>query len=495
VATQGPASSALSAALVEVATILLCTAAAAGAVHWAAEQLGLADAARQRGERMEAAVRGALAHAAQAKSPGASGEDYDYDMLFEDKEELHSPQHPQHSPGDESAPEPHETVVKHNSEPHTLLHVYLTRPATTLVWATGVAASLRSVLRAAEVGWNAGVPLAVLGFPVSEILGIAWRLAIIACTAWGVSVWASEALERAAARRPRHAASYVAARALTRRLLAAAAVLATLSVMRVPLRAVLTFGGIGGVALGVGAQAASSNAIAGFALMLTHALHEGDKVELVGRGISGIVLDLSLTTVTILSNDATTVSLPNAELAKVPLRNFTRARTTAFLAAFPLPLHRLSEAPACAAAMERFLANHPAVAQTAAGGRLRSAVTVSGPGPAHEASAVTLQARAYIGTQGCSSEEIEQVNRELLVGLGNAIAAASAPLMAPAIPTLLRTPRPRRKLRRRERAEPERPAPLEHQGHDSGAVDTTQPPHGSDDFSWRGGEIEAEEDA
>jgi hypothetical protein len=76
----------------------------------------------------------------------------------------------------------------------------------------------------------------------------------------------------------------------------------------VPIQAVLTLGGVGGVALGIGARAATSNALAGFAMMLTHTMHEGDAVELVGRGISGVVVDISLTTTTLLTPDATCVA-------------------------------------------------------------------------------------------------------------------------------------------------------------------------------------------
>ena len=180
------------------------------------------------------------------------------------------------------------------------------------------------------------------------------------------------------------------------------------------------------------------------------------------------------------------MSLPNEELAKTPLRNFTRARVAAFIAAFPLPLHRLGEAPAAVAAMERFLAAHPAVERTAAGGRLRTAVSLLGPGPAHEAAAVTLQARAYIDARGRSAADVEAVRRELLVGLGDVIARAAeaGTLVAPAMPMqLVAAPRPRlrRVLRRRKRAPEMKKSDAEQ-----------MQPHGSEDFSWRGGEIEAD---
>ena len=124
------------------------------------------------------------------------------------------------------------------------------------------------------------------------------------------------------------------------------------------------------------------------------------------------------------------------------------------------------------------MAQHPAVARTAAGGRLRSAVSLLGPGPAHDAAAVTLQARAYIDARGRSSADIERVRQELLVGLGGVIAAASGSVLeAPAMRMQLVRAR-RMRLRRRERAPQET-----HEG---------EPPHKVQDFSWRGGEIEAE---
>jgi len=182
-----------------------------------------------------------------------------------------------------------------------------------------------------------------------------------------------------------------------------------------------------------------------------------------------------------------TVSLPNAELAKVPLRNFTRARVAAFIAAFPLPLHRVSAAPAAVAAMERFLAAHPAVAQTAAGGRLRTSVALLGPAATHEAAAVTLQARAYIDARGRSAAEVESVKQSLLVGLADVIEAAAGGLAAPAMPMqLVQAPRPRmrRVPRRRQKA-----------AASDEAASVPQHPHGSEEFSWRGGEIEADADA
>ena len=303
-ATAGPASEVLSAALVEIAVILLATGVAARAVHMVARSLGLAEAARVRGEAAETAVLNAVGPAMHPRAPGEGGKassaaqsdaDADYDSLFDDL--------PHYAP--DAAAEEHARERRY--EAPALLHAYLTRPATTLVWATGGAAALRSALRAAAAALNGGEPIALLGVPALTLLGGVWRLTLIACVAWGAAVWASEAFERSAAQHPRHAAAYFAARALARRGIAVAAVLAALSVLHVPLQALVTFGGVSGVVFGIGARAAASNALAGFFMMLTHTLHEGDAVELVGRSISGVVVDVSLTATTILSQDATCV--------------------------------------------------------------------------------------------------------------------------------------------------------------------------------------------
>ena len=307
VATAGPASEVLSAAVVEIAVIMVATGVAARAVHWVAESLGLAEAARVRGEAAETAVLNAVTTTTHAHAPRdgskastaapseaqAAADTDDYDSLFDDL--------PHYAP--DAAAEEHAREQRH--EAPALLHAYLTRPATTLVWATGGAAALRSALRAAAVALSGGEPITLLGVPALTLLAGVWRLTLIACVAWGAAVWASEALERSAAQHPRHAAAYFAARALSRRGIAVAAVLAALSVLRVPLQALVTFGGVSGVVFGIGARAAASNALAGFFMMLTHTLHEGDVVELVGRGIQGVVVDVSLTATTILSQDAT----------------------------------------------------------------------------------------------------------------------------------------------------------------------------------------------
>ncbi len=399
VATHGSAAAPLSSAVVEVSVILVAAGFAARLVHYLAQQTGMALEAQRRGGATAAAVTTVLADVGAVDSPAPA---------------------PAAAAEDAEAP----------PQAPSLLHAYFTRPASTLVWATAAAASARCVLRATAEGFNAGAPWSVLGIDALSLVSLAWRLALVACLTWAVQLSNAAALERAAERHPRHKASYYALRDAISRGTYFAAALAALSVLHVPLSAVLTFSGVGGVALGVGAQAAARNALSGAFLMLSHAIHEGDYVELVGKGLSGTVMDLSLTSTTLLSRDATTVSLPNGELVKTPLRNFTRARALAVTAEYAVPQARLAAVPHALARMEAFLAAHPDVEATAAEGRLRSAVSL---GELRDGN-VTLQARAYVATPGRSAAQLERIRREVVLGLGRAITAEAGLPLAP--PTL-----------------------------------------------------------
>ncbi len=452
-ATHGGSPGPMSAAVVEVAAILVLGGIAARAVQWAARRTGMAAEAQRRGARVEAAVTEVLADAGTVAAPPTIADEMLTKPPAEPRHDTEEQEEEGHAPHDahptlaaemqakqaaaaaasadfDAQEAAEEAALRDDLPPPSPLHFYFTRPVSSLVWATAFAAASRCVMRATAETFNAGVPWTVLGVPALALLGAAWRLALIACAAWALVLSNAATLDRAAARHPRHAASYAALRDVLSRAIVIAALLTALSVLNVPLSAVLTFGGVGGVVLGVGAQAAASNALSGAFLMLSHALHEGDQVELVGKGISGVITDFSLTSTTILSKDATCVIMPNAELAKTPLRNFSRARTLAIVGDYPVPVSRLSDVPDALRRMEAFLHAHPAVAPDVAAGRLRSGVAL---GELRDG-AVTLSARAYVLTPDRSSAELEAIRREVLLGLGHVIThGAGIPL---ALPTL-----------------------------------------------------------
>lgn len=80
--------------------------------------------------------------------------------------------------------------------------------------------------------------------------------------------------------------------------------------------------GVGGIALAFAAQDLLQNFIAGVVLQVRHPFRVGDQI---GSGdYEGIVDDVNLRTVELTTYDGLTVYLPNAEVLKNPIVNFTR---------------------------------------------------------------------------------------------------------------------------------------------------------------------------
>ncbi len=112
--------------------------------------------------------------------------------------------------------------------------------------------------------------------------------------------------------------------------------------------------GVGGIALAFAAQDILQNFIAGLLLQLRRPFRAGDQV---GSGdFSGTVRDVNLRTVELTTHDGLTVYLPNAEVLKAPIVNYTRTplnRTTVAVGvAYDTDLARAREAllAACDAA-------------------------------------------------------------------------------------------------------------------------------------------------
>ena len=268
-----------------------------------------------------------------------------------------------------------------------VLRVCLGRPITSLVWATAAALSTNSVLRAS--GWDAhawALPLLM-----------AWQLCAVACIAWAVVLYSGAALNQAVQRWPRRADTYKLVHAILARLVAVLATVAALAVIHVPLRALLTFGGATGVVVGLGARELAGNAVAGWGLLVTHRLAEGESVELVGRNIQGTVTAVGLTTTTLLSVDGTTLTVPNSQLGAGAVRNLSR-RVEGLKhvgATFDVDCSRCG--PLLAARVEHlesYLQTAAGVVPSAADGALKTGVSVTAAPPGRNAVRVTVNAYA-----------------------------------------------------------------------------------------------------
>jgi small-conductance mechanosensitive channel len=268
-----------------------------------------------------------------------------------------------------------------------LLRVCLGRPVTTLVWATAGALAANSVLRA--TGWDVhawALPLLMT-----------WQLCCVACVAWAVVLYAGAALDQAAQQWPRRKDAYKLLHAVLSRLVAVVATVAALAVVHVPLRTLLTFGGATGVIVGLGARELAGNAIAGWGLLMTHRLAEGDSIELVGRGIQGKVAAVGLTTTSLLSVDGTHLTVPNSQLGAGAVRNLSRRveGLTHVGATFDVDCSRCG--PMLASELEhleRYLVSHQGVVPSAADGALKTGVSVTAAPPGRNA--VRVHVNAYV---------------------------------------------------------------------------------------------------
>ncbi len=313
------------------------------------------------------------------------------------------------------------------SERLPLLHAYLTRPFSVLIWSTAAAAIAGLFIRA-----GGGSPIIVIaGQPLEAVLYTCWQFALILCLSWAVILYSGAALERAARQDSRRAPTFRMLHAMLSRLVVALASLAALGLLRVPLSALLTFGGVGGVLIGVGAREVASNATAGVGLLMSHAIREGDFIELIGKDIAGVVVELSLTTTTLLCADATRVTLPNALLGAGAVRNLSRRGAATVSAEYSISAEHAAKLPTLCGRLERFLAAHPAVVRHAEEGALRSGVALTASSKFKNTMSVLVQ--AYIGTQGRSAADIERAKREVLTGSARIVLDAELALVEPTV--------------------------------------------------------------
>jgi len=109
----------------------------------------------------------------------------------------------------------------------------------------------------------------------------------------------------------------------------------------VDVRPLLTVGGVGGLALGFGAQAVTSNAIAGLTLYLTRPFVVGERVTLQTPSgapvVTGVVERIDPMRTLVRSDRATPVSIPNKALSDFLVVNESRIRASPVLTGFNDP--------------------------------------------------------------------------------------------------------------------------------------------------------------
>ena len=141
---------------------------------------------------------------------------------------------------------------------------------------------------------------------------------------------------------------------LAQRATLVAAGLALLRLAGVSSAALLTFGGVGGLAIGLATQVVAANLVAGASLLLAQPFRVGEKIDLPGRGMVGFVQRFTLDNTQVVLEDSSLVTLPNSELAKAAVRNLSRMAFWRVQATLRLPHSAAPQMRSLAARLEAY---------------------------------------------------------------------------------------------------------------------------------------------
>lgn len=151
--------------------------------------------------------------------------------------------------------------------------------------------------------------------------------------------------------------------------------LSSLHVLGVNIQPLLTVGGVGGLAVGFGAQAVTSNAISGINLFVTRPFVVGDRVKLSGTGggviLTGVVERIDPMRTCIRTDDSVPVAIPNKAITEMMVSNESRLGSSPVVQGFKdprrysnivsLPASDFKKVPQILDDLRSFLSKHPGV--------------------------------------------------------------------------------------------------------------------------------------
>lgn len=177
-------------------------------------------------------------------------------------------------------------------------------------------------------GWLGRLAIRALGLsaPVTGGLDTLLQIAVVVAFFWGVlrglQGWTERYLSSSVAvSRPGSRALVSLVSRTSQFVLAAFAILATLSLLGYSVGNVLAGLGIGGIALALGAQKTLENLFGAFALAVDQPVREGDFVK-VDDAVTGTVERIGLRSTQLRTLDRTVVTIPNGKLADMRLENY-----------------------------------------------------------------------------------------------------------------------------------------------------------------------------
>jgi len=291
-----------------------------------------------------------------------------------------------------------------------LLHAHLSHPLNSFILVSATVAALRliSLALAAPAG-------------VLALLALTWQLCSLASGTWllvhlqqlAASSWVRS-----------HAGSsavgpLTALASMAAKLTIAAASLVALHLAGAPLGPLLAFGSVGGIALGLATQVAASNVVAGACLLLARPFGLSDKIDLPGRGLAGWVTAFNIDHTTIAPDDSVPVHIPNAELAKLAIRNISRRKLWPIAVMLRLPHTALAQVPALLSDLEAYLRGRADFAEAPPRQECRAVLADIGP------DALLIAISAFIAVQGptgpVSLAAFERRRSDILCSIGRLV--------------------------------------------------------------------------
>jgi len=304
-----------------------------------------------------------------------------------------------------------------------LLHSHLSHPLRTFLLVSTCVAALHATFSALHAPATLFVALTA-----------GWRLLAVACAAWTAVFAQQVAFSRWAAATPANAPALGALRTVTERATGAVALLLALHYAGLPLGPLLALGSVGGLSLGLATQVAASNVVAGACLLLARPYVLNDKIDLPGRAMTGFVTRFGIDSTTLTLDDTTAVTVPNAELAKLAIRNLSRRTHWPVNAQFRLAHGALPGVRALLTDMERYCRNRADFAEMQP--RLACRVVLADVSP----DALLIAVSTYMSRAGCDQTSFERRRSDILCDLGDMITTHGLKLALPASSVRLDTP-------------------------------------------------------
>ena len=298
-----------------------------------------------------------------------------------------------------------------------LLHAHLAHPFRSFVLGTAAVAAAVSIAAAASPAAAAAALPPLLR---------AWSVFGVACATW-LAVFQEQLVFSGLARAsPADAGTLGVLSKLAQRATLGAGALAALHVTGVPLAALLTFGGVSGLAIGLAAQVAAANLVAGASLLVAQPFRVGDKVEVLGRGLVGFVTRFALDNTQLQLEDTTIVTVPNAELARAAVRNLTRMGYWRVAATLRVPLQRAPDVRRLAARLEAYCRSRPDFAEEPP--RVVARVVLGDVAADH----LPVNVTTFFRAPGVTLAEFERRRHDILLAMTDILAEQGIPLQLPA---------------------------------------------------------------